>query len=75
MNAMVLFWSEEHIEKWCKDWNLPRGEVSAIDWRRLGTAPTAVSLSGGGEQLTKLRHCLRNLALYQSSGTCHVDAA
>jgi len=48
---------------------------SALVWRRLGTAPTAVSLSGGGEQLTKLRHCLRNLALYQSSGACHVEDA
>jgi hypothetical protein len=25
--------------------------------------------------LTKLRHCLRNLALYQSSGACHVEDA
>ena len=24
---MLLFWSEEHVEKWCKDWNLPRGEL------------------------------------------------
>lgn len=23
---MLLFWSEEHIEKWCTDWNLPLGE-------------------------------------------------
>jgi hypothetical protein len=28
---MLLFWSEEHIEKWCKDWNLPRGEVIPLD--------------------------------------------
>lgn len=24
---MLLFWSEEHIEKWCEDWNLQRGEL------------------------------------------------
>lgn len=23
---MLLFRSEEHVEKWCADWNLPRGE-------------------------------------------------
>jgi len=28
---MLLFWSEEHVEKWCKDWNLSRGEVIALD--------------------------------------------
>ena len=32
---MLLFWSEEHVEKWCGDWNLPRGEVLSLDlcWR------------------------------------------
>ena len=32
---MLLFWSEEHVEKWCEDWNLPRGEVLPLDlcWR------------------------------------------
>ena len=32
---MLLFWSEEHVEKWCRDWNLPRGEVLSLDlcWR------------------------------------------
>ena len=24
---MLLFRSEGHVEKWCRDWNLPRGEV------------------------------------------------
>ena len=28
---MLLFWSEEHVEKWCRDWNLPRGEVLSLD--------------------------------------------
>ena len=28
---MLLFWSEEHIEKWLKDWNLPRGEIIPLD--------------------------------------------
>ena len=28
---MLLFWSEEHIEKWGKDWKLPRGEVIPLD--------------------------------------------
>ncbi|HEV2913106.1 MAG TPA: hypothetical protein VGX92_07310 [Pyrinomonadaceae bacterium] len=28
---MLLFWSEEHVSKWCRDWNLPRGEVLALD--------------------------------------------
>jgi hypothetical protein len=32
---MLLFWSEEHVEKWCGDWNLPPGEVLSLDrcWR------------------------------------------
>jgi hypothetical protein len=32
---MLLFWSEEHVEKWCRDWNLPRGELLPLDtcWR------------------------------------------
>jgi hypothetical protein len=32
---MLLFWSEEHVEKWCRDWNLPRGEFLSLDkcWR------------------------------------------
>ena len=32
---MLLFWSEEHVEKWCGDWNLPRGSVLSLDqcWR------------------------------------------
>ena len=28
---MLLFWLEEHVEKWCKDWNLPRGEIIPLD--------------------------------------------
>ena len=32
---MLLFWSEEHVHKWCGDWNLPRGEVLSLEecWR------------------------------------------
>jgi hypothetical protein len=32
---MLLFWSEEHVQKWCRDWNLPRGEVLPLEkcWR------------------------------------------
>jgi hypothetical protein len=28
---MLLFWSEEHVQKWCRDWNLPRGEVLPLE--------------------------------------------
>lgn len=28
---MLLFWSEEHVEKWCKDWVLPPGELIPLD--------------------------------------------
>jgi len=28
---MLLFWSEEHVEKWCKDWNLSQGEIIPLD--------------------------------------------
>ena len=28
---MLLFRSEEHVEKWLKDWRLPRGEVFSPD--------------------------------------------
>ena len=28
---MLLFWSEEHITKWCGDWNMPRGEALGVD--------------------------------------------
>jgi hypothetical protein len=28
---MLLFWSEEDIEKWCEDWNLPRGGFLSLD--------------------------------------------
>jgi hypothetical protein len=32
---MLLFWAEEHVEKWYGDWNLPRGSVLSLDrcWR------------------------------------------
>jgi hypothetical protein len=32
---MLLFWSEDHLEKWLKDWNMPRGAVLSLDqcWR------------------------------------------
>jgi len=28
---MLLFRSEEHVEKWLKDWRLPRGEIFSMD--------------------------------------------
>ena len=28
---MLLFWSEEHVEKWCKDWDMSSGEVIPLD--------------------------------------------
>jgi hypothetical protein len=28
---MLLFWSEEHVGKWCKDWKLQRGETIPLD--------------------------------------------
>ena len=28
---MLLFWSEEHVEKWCKDWDMSPGEVIPLD--------------------------------------------
>jgi hypothetical protein len=32
---MLLFWSEEHVERWRQDWGLREGEVFALDvcWR------------------------------------------
>lgn len=32
---MLFFRSEEHIERWCRDWNLARGGVLTLDlgWR------------------------------------------
>ena len=32
---MLLFRSEEHIERWCRSWNLPRGATLTLDqgWR------------------------------------------
>jgi hypothetical protein len=32
---MLLFWLEEYVEKWCGNWNLPRGEAFSLDqcWR------------------------------------------
>ena len=32
---MLLFWSEEHVAKWCRDWKLPPGEVIPVEkcWR------------------------------------------
>jgi hypothetical protein len=32
---MLLFRSEEHVDRWCKTWNAPRGEVLTLDqcWR------------------------------------------
>jgi Alkylmercury lyase len=32
---MLLFRSEEHIERWCQQWNQPRGEVISLQqqWR------------------------------------------
>jgi hypothetical protein len=28
---MLIFRSEEHIEKWCKDWSLPPGAVLSLE--------------------------------------------
>ena len=32
---MLLFRAEEHIDRWCSQWNLPRGSTLTIDqaWR------------------------------------------
>jgi hypothetical protein len=32
---MLLFWSEEHVEKWCGAWGFSRGGVLPLDecWR------------------------------------------
>lgn len=32
---MLLFWSEEHIARWCEAWALPRGAVLSPElcWR------------------------------------------
>ena len=32
---MLFFRSEEHIERWCRNWNLPRGGILSLDqgWR------------------------------------------
>jgi hypothetical protein len=27
---MLLFWSEEHIDRWCKQWSKPRGGTMSI---------------------------------------------
>ena len=28
---MLLFRSEEHVERWCRKWNQPRGEVFSLE--------------------------------------------
>lgn len=28
---MLLFRAEEHVEKWCHDWGLPRGEAFTVE--------------------------------------------
>ena len=28
---MLLFWSEEHVDRWCKTWKHPRGEVFSVE--------------------------------------------
>ena len=32
---MLLFRSEEHVERWCAQWSMPRGESFAVErcWR------------------------------------------
>jgi hypothetical protein len=32
---MLLFRSEEHIDRWCRLWNQPRGEIISLEqqWR------------------------------------------
>lgn len=28
---MLLFRSEEHVERWCQQWNQPRGEIFSLE--------------------------------------------
>lgn len=28
---MLIFRSEEHVEKWCADWNMPRGATMSLE--------------------------------------------
>jgi hypothetical protein len=36
---MLVFRSEAHVDKWCKDWRMPRGAVLNLDvCRRLADA-------------------------------------
>ncbi len=28
---MLIFRSEEHVDKWCHDWNRPRGGILSLD--------------------------------------------
>jgi hypothetical protein len=32
---MLLFRSEEHVERWCRQWRMPKGAVMSLDvaWR------------------------------------------
>ncbi len=32
---MLLFRSEEHVERWCRSWGRPRGEIFSLEvqWR------------------------------------------
>jgi hypothetical protein len=32
---MLFFRSEEHVDRWCRQWNLPRGALLSLDqgWR------------------------------------------
>ncbi len=32
---MLLFRSEEHVDRWCRQWNMPKGELLTLDraWR------------------------------------------
>ena len=28
---MLLFWSEEHVDRWCRKWQRPRGESFTVE--------------------------------------------
>jgi len=32
---MLLFWSEQHVDRWCQQWNRPRGGTPSLQqgWR------------------------------------------
>jgi hypothetical protein len=28
---MLLFWDEEHVDRWCRQWQLPRGAILSLE--------------------------------------------